>query len=82
MDIAIYLLLTWSGIIVGFLLCWWIAPWLRSYSGVIIAKPDMIEDKVIYSLILFKDPEALIYEKEVLFRVDKSDTSVEEFNRE
>jgi hypothetical protein len=82
MDIFLYVLLFWSGAIVGIFLSWWVLARLKSYSGVIIARPDVIENKVMYSLVLFSDPNNLIFEKEVLFKVDISTESVENGNRE
>jgi hypothetical protein len=78
MTVVIYVVLFWAGALLGFFLSWWMMSKLKSYSGVIIAIPDEVEDKIVYSLILFNNPENLIYQKEVLFRVD---TEVEEDDR-
>ena len=78
MNILMYIVLFWVGTVIGVTLGWWAGHRMKSYGGVIIAAPDEEEGKLIYSLILFNDPKNLIYEREILFRVD---TEVEEANR-
>ena len=70
MDILIYVLIFWAGIIVGFFI-----RALFTYKDVAIGTIHVIRDreKTVYSLELENYPEELRFKKEVIFKVDSSE---------
>lgn len=52
--------------------------WIESetaYGGVILVQKQ--DEKLVYTLEIFDDPEQLQYEEQILFRVDSSDLSLD-----
>lgn len=70
MTILFYILIFFFGVILGTFVGVYILPRLKRYSGVLEVTVDEAEDKLLYSIVLFGDPEDLQYENEVLFKVD------------
>jgi hypothetical protein len=75
MDILIYALILWVGIIIGFLIKMWLDVKFRHYSGTIVVSTNDLEEKTLYSLELEDYPETLKFEKEVVFKIETSDES-------
>jgi hypothetical protein len=73
-QIVWFALIFYAGGVVGFLLRWWLES-RRNYSGTIYVTHE--DKKTLYSLELEDYPEKLVFEKEVVFKVDTSkiDTS-------
>jgi hypothetical protein len=70
------ILIFWFGLIIGFLL---LRARLyidrKNYSGTIYITHDELQEKTLYSLELADYPETLEFKKEVVFKVDASDSS-------
>lgn len=60
------------GILLGTIVTLLVVQVLKKYDGIIKIILDEEQEKTIYSLELFDDPESLMTEKKVLFRVDTS----------
>lgn len=72
MDILTYIGIFCIGTLFGIVLSLLVIQILRKYSGVIRIIFHEREEKVVYSLELFGDPESLMDQKEVRFKVDTS----------
>jgi len=75
MDILVYVLIFWAGVLVGFLIKAWLNGKFKDYSGTIIVDTDKLTEKTVYSLVLDDYPEKLEFKKEVVFKVDSSEQS-------
>jgi len=75
MDILVYAVIFWVGVLVGFMIKSWLTGKFRDYSGTIIVDTDKLTEKTVYSLVLDDYPEKLEFKKEVVFRVDSSEQS-------
>ena len=67
------IIIFWLGLIVGIAFSWWRLH--RHYSGTIYITHDALQEKTLYSLELSDYPETLEFKKEVVFKVDASDSS-------
>lgn len=68
MEILIYVLILWLGVIIGFFIR---ALFGHKFSGTIYVTTNA--EKTLYSLELNEYPEELKFKKEVVFKVDSSD---------
>lgn len=68
MTILVYVLIFYSGVVVGWIFRVWFARRFRNYSGTIhvIKEPE----KTLYSLELYDYPESIEFKKVVIFKVD------------
>ncbi len=71
MEILIYVLIAFAAGTAGFLVRGWFSHKIKNYSGTISVNKD--EDKIVYSLELYGDPEELQFKNEVVFKVNASD---------
>jgi hypothetical protein len=67
------LLIFTAGMVAGFIFAGWRLH--RHYSGTIYVTHDELQEKTLYSLELSDYPETLEFKKEVVFKVDASDSS-------
>lgn len=74
-DILVYVIIFWSGALVGYLGKTWMEHRFRDYSGTIVVDTDDLTEKTVYSLVLEDYPEKLEFKKEVVFRIDSSQRS-------
>jgi hypothetical protein len=72
MEIFLYILAFWIGVLFGFLIKGWLNAKFREYSGTITVSTNDLEEKTLYSLELNDYPETLQFKKEVVFKVDSS----------
>ena len=71
LEIAIYVLTFWAGIIVGVLFKGWLNSRFSDYSGQMVITED--EDRKLYSLELFEEVEDLDNRTEIRFKVVSPD---------
>lgn len=76
MNILIWIIIFWIGATAGFLLRSWMTRKFVNYGGVIVVIEE--DDKLIYSLELFVEPETIRTNDDILFKVDASGKN---FNR-
>jgi len=72
MDIIVYALVLWLGIIIGYVLKSWLTTRFKNYSGTIVVDTDDFTEKTVYSLVLEDYPDELVFKKEVVFKIDTS----------
>jgi hypothetical protein len=72
-EILIWVLIFWFGMLVGFLLKSFLMLRFMEYSGVMLINKE--EGKILYSLILEDYPDKLEFKKHILFRVVASEES-------
>lgn len=70
MDIVVYGLIFWAGLVAGYVLKAWLTARFKDYSGTIVVDTDDFANKTVYSLVLDDYPEKLEFKKEVVFRID------------
>lgn len=77
MEVLIWVVVFWSGVIVGYFLKTWMIARFMDYSGTIVVNRDEVREKTVYSLVLDEYPEKLEFKKVVIFKVDTSDENSE-----
>lgn len=75
MEILKWVVSLWVAFFVGFGFRSYLSAKFRHYSGTMIVNKDDLSEKTVYSLVLDDYPEKLQFEKVVIFKVDKVDTS-------
>lgn len=76
MQLLIYGLIFWAGIIVGIAIKAWLNYKFAGYAGMMVVERE--EGKTVYSLVLDDYPEKLEFKKRVIFRVQPLDESERE----
>lgn len=75
MEIMAYLFIFSAGALIGYLGRVWMDHRFKDYSGTIVVDTDDLTHKTVYSLVLDDYPEKLEFQKEVVFKIDKSGQS-------
>lgn len=75
MQILVYLLIGIFAFCLGVIFWGMFLNRFRHYAGTIVVSYDEELEKLLYSLELETDPDALQYETEVIFRIDASGKS-------
>ena len=72
MNILLLLIVGWLGFLAGYILHAWLIAKYRERSGTIVVTKT--EEKTLFTLELDIDPESIEKQKEVIFRVEASES--------